>query len=148
MTGQDYDLLLHCTIGHMHRVEPDFEDGECRTWLWRWRKDAELACSTRNTQVHILHFYHVLHILHIDVSICRHTLRETQPIYGFWLYFMIHHCIGHSLSTRSCPDSFPDPTLKSMRCWIARSACIWNNMQENMQNMDELENMHEYAEYI
>ena len=31
MTGDDYDLLLHCTIGHLHRVdgvEPDFEDGE------------------------------------------------------------------------------------------------------------------------
>ena len=31
MTGDDYDLMLHCTIGHMHRVDgakPDFEDGE------------------------------------------------------------------------------------------------------------------------
>ena len=30
MTGDDYDLMLHCTIGHMHRVdgaEPDFDDG-------------------------------------------------------------------------------------------------------------------------
>ena len=30
MTGDDYDLMLHCTIGHMHRVDgalPDFEDG-------------------------------------------------------------------------------------------------------------------------
>jgi hypothetical protein len=31
MTGTDYDLMLHCTIGHMHRVngaKPPFEDGE------------------------------------------------------------------------------------------------------------------------
>jgi len=31
MTGDDYDLMLHCTIGHLHRVDgalPDFEDGE------------------------------------------------------------------------------------------------------------------------
>ena len=31
MTGDDYDLMLHCTIGHMRRVDgalPDFEDGE------------------------------------------------------------------------------------------------------------------------
>jgi hypothetical protein len=30
MTGADYDLMLHCTIGHMHSVdgaEPSFEDG-------------------------------------------------------------------------------------------------------------------------
>ena len=30
MTGDDYDLMLHCTIGHMRRVdgaEPDFDDG-------------------------------------------------------------------------------------------------------------------------
>ena len=29
-----------------------------------------------------------------------------------------------SLSTRSCPGSFPDPTLKSMRCWTASSPCM------------------------
>ena len=31
MTGDDYDLMLHCTIGHLHRVDgalPDFDDGE------------------------------------------------------------------------------------------------------------------------
>jgi hypothetical protein len=31
MTGDDYDLLLHCTIGHLRRVDgalPDFDDGE------------------------------------------------------------------------------------------------------------------------
>ena len=31
MTGDDYDLLLHCTIGHLRRVDgalPDFNDGE------------------------------------------------------------------------------------------------------------------------
>ena len=31
MTGDDYDLLLHCTIGHLRRVDgalPDFADGE------------------------------------------------------------------------------------------------------------------------
>ena len=31
MTGDDYDLLLHCTIGHMCRVDgafPDFDDDE------------------------------------------------------------------------------------------------------------------------
>ena len=30
MTGDDYDLMLHCTLGHMRRVDdalPDFEDG-------------------------------------------------------------------------------------------------------------------------
>ncbi len=36
MTGADYDLMLHCTIGHMHRVDgserpqPPFEDGVYR----------------------------------------------------------------------------------------------------------------------
>ena len=31
MTGVDYDLMLHCTIGHMRRVDGiymDFDDGE------------------------------------------------------------------------------------------------------------------------
>ena len=31
MTGDDYDLMLHCTIGHMRRVDGiymDFDDGE------------------------------------------------------------------------------------------------------------------------
>jgi hypothetical protein len=31
MTGADYDLMLHCTIGHMRRIdglEPAFDDGE------------------------------------------------------------------------------------------------------------------------
>ena len=31
MTGEDYDLMLHCTIGHLRRVDgalPPFADGE------------------------------------------------------------------------------------------------------------------------
>ena len=31
MTGEDYDLMLHCTIGHLCRVDgalPPFSDGE------------------------------------------------------------------------------------------------------------------------
>ncbi len=31
MTGDDYDLMLHCTNGHLRRVDgalPDFGDGE------------------------------------------------------------------------------------------------------------------------
>ena len=31
MTGDDNDRMLHCTIGHMRRVDgalPDFDDGE------------------------------------------------------------------------------------------------------------------------
>jgi hypothetical protein len=31
MTGEDYSLVLHCTVRHMRRVDealPDFEDGE------------------------------------------------------------------------------------------------------------------------
>ena len=31
MTGDDYDLMLHCTIGHLRRINgalPDFDDGE------------------------------------------------------------------------------------------------------------------------
>ena len=31
MTGEDYDLMLHCTIGHLRRVDgalPPFSDGE------------------------------------------------------------------------------------------------------------------------
>ena len=31
MTGEDYDLMLHCTIGHLRRVDgalPPFVDGE------------------------------------------------------------------------------------------------------------------------
>ena len=66
MTGDDYDLLLHCTIGHMHSLdgaEPDFENGE-KTLYFKL-----LARSTRNAQVlqviwhiHILHIYHILHM--------------------------------------------------------------------------------------
>ena len=31
------------------------------------------------------------------LSACRHVLRASQPIYGFWCYFMIHRGIGNSL---------------------------------------------------
>jgi hypothetical protein len=43
---------------------------------------------------------HIVHILHIDAFICfacRHCLRPTQPVYGFWYYFMIHRGIGVTL---------------------------------------------------
>ena len=31
MTGDDYDLMMHCTIGHLRRLDgalPNFDDGE------------------------------------------------------------------------------------------------------------------------
>ncbi len=75
MTGDDYDFLLHCTIRHLHRVdgvEPDFEDGE---------KALNLLGPPGDGKVHILHIWHILHI--DSVSVNRHILHESQPIYGF-----------------------------------------------------------------
>ena len=28
---------------------------------------------------------------------CRHAFRTSQPIYGFWYYYMIHNAIGIEL---------------------------------------------------
>ncbi len=47
-------------------------------------------------KVHILHILHILHFLHINdfFVVCRYVLRGSQPVYGFWYYFMIHRAIG------------------------------------------------------
>ena len=35
----------------------------------------------------------ILHIIDLCV-LCRYILRSSQPVYGFWYYFMIHRAIG------------------------------------------------------
>ena len=92
MTGDDYDLMLHCTIGHMHRVdgaEPDFEDGEKTLNL--------LAPLTQPRCIFCIFVILCIFCIFLTYTACRHVLRESQPIYGFWYYFMIHRGIGLSL---------------------------------------------------
>ena len=94
MTGEDYDLMLHCTIGHLRRVDgalPPFADGE---------KALNLLAPKGEPRCILCIFCIFLHILHIIALICfacRHCLRTTQPVYGFWYYFMIHRGIGATL---------------------------------------------------
>ena len=44
----------------------------------------------------ILNILRILHILHISdlFMLCRYILLSSQPVYGFWYYFMIRRAIG------------------------------------------------------
>jgi hypothetical protein len=45
MTGEDYSLILHCTVGHMRRVDeaqPDFANGKKAVNFFRSATDAHV----------------------------------------------------------------------------------------------------------
>ncbi len=59
MTGDDYGLMMHCTIGHLRRLDgalPDFDDGE---------KALNLLAPRRQHRCIFCSFLHILHIVHI-----------------------------------------------------------------------------------
>jgi hypothetical protein len=95
MTGEDYSLILHCTVGHMRRVDgalPDFEDGE----------KAVNFFAPPPTPMYIFYIFYIFDIF----TFSRHTIRASQPVFGFWYYFMIHRAIGVSLQ-RILPKFLP-----------------------------------------
>jgi hypothetical protein len=82
MTGDDYDLMLHCTIGHLLRVDgalPDFDDGE---------KALNLRAPPGEPRYIFCIFINGFFV------VCRYGLRRSKPVYGFWYYFIIHSAIG------------------------------------------------------
>ena len=92
MTGEDYDLMLHCTIGHMRRVDgalPDFEDG-AKTLNF-------FAPKGEHKYIFCIFCIFCIFTVLIYFVMFRMILRKTQPVYGFWYYFMIHRGIGVSL---------------------------------------------------
>ena len=101
MTGNDYSLILHCTVGHLRRVDgalPDFADGE---------KAVNFFAPTP-TPMYIFCIFCIFYIFDIFniFSVARHTIRASQPVFGFWYYFMIHRAIGVSLQ-RILPKFLP-----------------------------------------
>ena len=101
MTGHDYSLSLHCTVGHLRRVDgalPDFSDGE---------KAVNFFAPTP-TPMYIFCIFCIFYIFDLfDILfVSRHTIRASQPVFGFWYYFMIHRAIGVSLQ-RILPKFLP-----------------------------------------
>ncbi len=101
MTGNYYSLILHCTVGHLRRVNgalPDFADVE---------KAANFFAPTP-TPMYIFCIFYIFYIFDISNKNknSRHTIRASQPVFGFWYYFMIHRAIGVSLQ-RILPKFLP-----------------------------------------
>ncbi len=69
-------------------------------------------CAYHNHALHVIHILHILQILHnlqiLHIVLVRHILRTSQPVYGFWFYFMTNHGIVSSLQ-----KSLPKLVLKS-----------------------------------
>lgn len=107
LTGEDYDLMLHCTIGHMRRVDgaqPNFDDGVKALDFFAPKGEHKYIFF-------IFCIFCILFIFNLFFVIGRHVLRKSQPVYGFWYYYMIHRGIGVSLQKilpkmipRSCAD--------------------------------------------
>ncbi len=84
MTGDDYDLILHCTSGHLRRVDgalPDFDDGE---------KALNLARSSWTAQVYILHLCRILQILHIFLFLCGVQTGFAHVAASRWILLLFH----------------------------------------------------------
>ncbi len=69
--------------------------------------------------MHILHILHVLHVLHINdfFVVCRYVLRRSQPVYGFWYYFIIHRAIGihlQNILARFVPSTDAEVTVDAL----------------------------------
>ncbi len=92
MTGENYDLMLRCTIGHLRRIDgalPDFADGAKALNL--------IAPPGEPRHAYFAYLAYFAYIYLLIFRAYRHVLRSSQPVYGFWYYFMIHRGIGLSL---------------------------------------------------
>ncbi len=88
MTGDDYDLMLHCTIGNLRRVDgalPNFDDG---------KKALNLLAPAGEPRYIFCIFCIFCIFINGFFVVCRYVLRRSQPVYGFWNYFIIHRAIG------------------------------------------------------
>jgi hypothetical protein len=87
VTGDYYDLMLHCTLGHMFGVDdaqPDFEDSA----------KALNFFAPKGEHRFIFCIYCMFCIFLFGVCIAGHILHTSQQVYGLWYYFMLYNGIG------------------------------------------------------
>ena len=77
MTGVDYDLMLHCTIGHMRRVDGihmDFDDGEKTMTLIKKGEGLRRCIFCIFCIFLIFYIYHILIVCQPDTHFAQHSL--------------------------------------------------------------------------
>jgi hypothetical protein len=81
MTGDDYDLMLHCTIGHLRRVDgalPNFDDDE---------KALNLLAPHGEPRYIFCIFCIFCIFINGFFVVCRYVLRRSQPVSCQSMYF-------------------------------------------------------------
>jgi hypothetical protein len=79
----DYDMLLHFTIAHLRSV-----DGALPPFGLTFSKEKE------RTGTYFADLQYGAYFTYCPFCIYRHIISQSQPVYGFWYYFMIHRGIG------------------------------------------------------
>ncbi len=118
MTGDDCDLMLHCTIGNLLFIDgalPDFDDGEHALNL--------LAPPGEPRYIFCIFCIFFIFCISMISLWCAGTFCAGSSEYmdfGTISWFIVQ-----LVSINSHPDLFPGLTLKWMHCWTASSACMF-----------------------
>jgi hypothetical protein len=105
MTGNDYSLILHCTVGHLRRVDgalPDFADGE---------KAVNFFAPTP-TPMYIFCIFYVLYIFDIFDILIFFKAYYSCVTTSLWILVLFHD----SSCDRSFTSANPPQISSENRC--------------------------------
>jgi len=120
MTGVDYDLMLHCTIGHMRRVDGiymDFDDGE-KTMTLIGKGPGLPRCIFCICYIFLI--FYIFDIFLVCLADTHFALHSLSTAFGTIIWFTMLLELNFR---RFCPNLFPETTRKLTPCWTASFAC-------------------------